>query len=623
MWNVSNDFREKVTDGHSKQDFWISDKFINMTYLSWNDGDFTADGIEIKRAVNEATDLAFGECPAATLNCKLSDPHNDLIKFWTWQTISSHNTYLWGQCYIGVVIESEDSPLLEGENARVEYTTTLTDLVLSGRDDGLYINGTLTGITDKVWGIQVDYQNSSQYTPLTVAKIYTENHVYNAIIYEDGTLYNYADQTSGWPSYMRRKLKRKGTLMFRPNNAAYTVPTYIWQNGKKETWEWCPVGLYKLYRPRDLWNVELEIKDAYDNMAEFDAGLYDALPSMSFPTTVGGLVNSLCNALGVEGSSTDTTPLARNPFSGNVTCRQVIRWAAERGCVMYYINPWGAMSEWYPDFDSEATLFLPGDIEDGTVYLNDYKVPSPDYLEIRTTDERIYTDGSGDVRYVISGNPFYQIGVGTWPTVDVVDFPEYDPCQFGVINADPSYGYGDIFQILITDRTGTQVGKIGFVMKETLIFDGRTHAVYESSGNEIREDNQNYGSNTLTTISEKSAEFYSSNGWVGYRLRNYMVLTRIVDISSVNVTYQWGNVFTGDGQNPSVPQLQYPVTFIEQPVCVAQMVSSGGSDGWLSTATDYTTQDLKEYTPAYEVNRGTSRTGISFQVHFYVMGLIY
>ena len=289
---------------------------------------------------------------------------------------------------------------------------------------------------------------------------------------------------------------------------------------------------------------------------------------------------------------------------------------------MYYIDPMGTIKWWYPDFDSEATLFLATDIEDGTISLNDYRVPSPDYLEIRTTDERIYTDGSGDVRYVISGNPFYQIGVGTWPTVDAVDFPEYDPCQFGVINADPSYGYGDIFQILITDRTGTQVGKIGFVMKETLTFDGRTHAIYESSGNEIREDNQNYGSNTLTTVSEKSAEFYSSGGWVGYRLRNYMVLTRIVDISNVDVTYQWGNVFTGDNQNPSVPQLQYPVQFISQPVCVAQLVSTD-KDGWLSTAVDYTTQDLKEYTPAYEVNRGTSYQGMSFQVHFYVMGLIY
>ena len=623
MWNVSADFREKVRDGRSRQDFRIYDSTMDNMYLAWSDGDFTADGIEIKRAVNEATDLVFGECPSATLNCKLSDHYGDLIKFWTWTTVSSHNTYLRGQCYIGVQLSDIADPLVDGENCKVSDTIEDTTLLLSGRNGGLYINGEITSITEKVLGITLNYRN--YITHVYEAVIYCEEHIYSIVVTLDGEITSTSDVTNTYSSFMKRKTVGKG--IFSDKTSVIKAPVAIWQNGRKSTWEWCPVGVYKLYRPRDLWDSELEIKDAYDRMADLDVGLYDTYPAMYFPTTIGQLVSAVCGMVSISGATEssfyDSTPLSRNPFSGNVSCRQVVKWAAERKGRMYYIDPMGTIKWWYPDFDSEPPVFMPTDIEDGSVSLNDYKVPTPDYLEIRTTDERIYTDGTGDVRYVITGNPFYQIGVGTWPTVDTVEFPEYDPCQFGVINADPSYGYGDIFTFIVNDRQGNPVTKMGFVMKETLIFDGRTHAVYESTGNEIREDNQNYGNNTLTTISEKSAEFYSSNGWVGYRLRNYMVLTRIVDISNVDVTYQWGNVYTGDNINPSVPQFQYPVTFIEQPVCVAQMVSSGGSDGWLSTATDFTTQDLKEYTPAYEVNRGTSRTGISFQVHFYVMGLIY
>lgn len=588
---------------------------MSIRYLSWSDGEFSSDGIEIRRAVNEATDLTFGECPSATLNCKIVDAHNDLLTFWTISTYQSHNTYLWGQAYIGVQLDEDPYPLANGENVKAQNPTGT--IVLSGRDDGLYVNGTLTNVTSqKVYGITFEKNKLSGYT----AVVYCESEVRSVAVHDDASIGLNVDASYTYPPFMRRKNQYVGC--YRDRSITVTCPTLIFRNGVKETWEWCPVGLYKLYRPRNVWDVELEINDAYDKMAEFDVGLFDTIPSITFPTTVGALMTSVCSACGVEGSSLDSTPLARNPFSREISCRQVVRWTAERGVGMYYIDPIGTLAEWGPHFDDDPIEFGPTDVEDGSVALNDYLVPTPDFLEIHTTDERIYTNGTGDNRYVMSGNPFYQIGSGWWPAVSDVAYPEYDPCNFSVINADPSCGYGDIFQMQIYDRSGTLVTKNGWILKETLTFDGQTHAAYECTGSEIREDNTNYTSDGLTMVSDKSAEFYSASGWVGYRLRNYMVLTRIVDVSNVNVTYQWGGVYTGDNQNPSVPQIQYPVTFIEQPVCVAQLVSTG-KDGWLSTAVDYTTQDLKSYTPAYEVNRGTAYTGMSFQVHFYVMGLIY
>lgn len=625
MWYVSSDFKEKIKDGHSKQDFWIVDSYNSEMVLSWSAGNFSSDGIEIRRAVNEATDLTLGEAPAATLNCKLADPYGDLIEFWTWQTYQSHNTYLWGQAYIGVKLSGEPITLSDGENIRIPVEAW-DDYVFSGRDDGFYINGVATSITDRVNGIYVLYNSTVQLLQQLNVRVYCDNHAYYVNLYSNSSSVTIVDVTSSWPTFSRRQMYGKGVLTLRETTTSYRVPTTIWQNGEAETWEWCPVGLYKLYRPRDNWDMELQIADAYDKMAEFDKGLYETyttLPSLVWPTTIGNLVTTICSLCGVNGSSLDSTPVNRNPFSSDTTCRQVIRWAVERGGGMYYIDPVGTLEAWGPSFDAEPVLFLPNQIEEGSVAINDYKVPSPDCLEVRTVDERVYVDGSGDNVYVISGNPFFDIGVGTWPTVDTVDFPSYDPCTFAVIDADPSYGYGDIFQFIVYDRSGSAVAKMGFVMKETLTFDGRTHALYESSGSEIRENNNNYTQDNIQSMSNKQAEFFDSGGWVGYRFRNYLTITKTVDFSGVDVNYAWGNIFTGDGQHASVPQQQYPVVFTETPVVVAQLVSSGGSDGWLSCATDYTTQDLKEYTPAYEVSRGTARTGISFSVCFFVMGLIY
>lgn len=614
MVNVSQAFHEKIKDGYTRQDFLLVDSvgssLNGKMWLRWLDGDFSADGIEIHRAVNEATDMTLGECPAATISFKLMDPYNDLLSWWDYYTNFEHTSWTWARAFVGVLLNSEAAP----------PGMSFADITIVGSDTGLTVNGVQTSITEKVNGVHVVNWSNTLYW----ANVYCENTVYGVWIDLDGTVAAVEDNTSEYPIFMLRRMREHPQYIYQELNGT-GVPKYIWHDGVKEEWEYCILGTYKLPRPKNTLDVELTVADAFDKMAEFDRGLYETwtgLPTVTWPQTVGNIATQISTLCGVSYISSDTTPVSRNPFSDNTTCRQVMKWAAERGGKMLYASPLGTLEEWYPVFANPVT-FVPSQIEEGSYSIEDYQIPVPDALEVRTTDDKVYAVGTGDNLYTISGNPFFEIGVGTWPTVATVSFPQYDPVTFRVIDADPSFGYGDCFTVTLMDRQGQNVIKNGFVMRETLTFDGRVHAEYESSGNEVRQVGGDYQTQNLQTVSNKAADFFSSGGWIGFRMRNYLIISRVVDITGVDVTFPWGNVFTGNGISASVPQIEYPVTFIETPTCVAQMVSTGGSDGWLSTATDYTTQDLKHWTPAYELNRGTARTGISFSVHYYVMGLLY
>lgn len=79
---------------------------------------------------------------------------------------------------------------------------------------------------------------------------------------------------------------------------------------------------------------------------------------------------------------------------------------------------------------------------------------------------------------------------------------------------------------------------------------------------------------------------------------------------TVAVTNAWGNIYCGfhGGGSANFPSIQLPYTFQEEPFCTAQLSTTGSMDGWLVTNVDYspTGDNVRSYTPAYDVARGTS-----------------
>lgn len=94
-------------------------------------------------------------------------------------------------------------------------------------------------------------------------------------------------------------------------------------------------------------------------------------------------------------------------------------------------------------------------------------------------------------------------------------------------------------------------------------------------------------------------------------------------LTNVPVTYQWQNIYCGDGVNPSIQRFLYPVTFAEKPIVQVNLYPylSGVSDGWLVTNANNTQTSTYTMTPAYDIARGTSGTISEIMVDYVVYGV--
>lgn len=111
----------------------------------------------------------------------------------------------------------------------------------------------------------------------------------------------------------------------------------IWERGLLRTYEFVPLGCFTAERPNVPSVIEIHFT-CYDYMQKFEKDMPTAAElGISYPITIGGLLEAMCNYAGVEYRSSSfinsTAVLTKHIEEfDNVTMRDVISWIAEAAC---------------------------------------------------------------------------------------------------------------------------------------------------------------------------------------------------------------------------------------------------------------------------------------------------
>ena len=190
------------------------------------------------------------------------------------------------------------------------------------------------------------------------------------------------------------------------------------ERGQTVLYEFAPLGTFTADRPDIGRNTEISVI-ANDRMTLFDKEMPSTLPTppetpggdpgtLSYPTTLGGLLEALCYYVGVPCATTtflnSGLAVSKKPkqFNG-ATMRDVLSWIAEAACSNARFNR-----------DGELELFWLNAVSktyNESNYANYsqswYETSTIDGLHIRNADSTSeYVVGTGDNAYMIQDNPF-------------------------------------------------------------------------------------------------------------------------------------------------------------------------------------------------------------------------
>lgn len=228
---------------------------------------------------------------------------------------------------------------------------------------------------------------------------------------------------------------------------------------------------------------------AYDRMSRFEESADAWLASVTFPKTTTQLLASLCSQLGIAYSNYDAVNTSYSIPAGfsatGVTYRDVLNWLCEvRGQFANISNSGSLILDWYDDASAsyDATNTMGTKVSEFNI--NPYKS-----IQIRATESDIgITRGSGDPKYIITGNPlFYNNSQSKIQTAADALLPKINTNGFGYTPASFSYWDSTSYRtkrfgrgiILKTSHNPTD-GYHVWVMSETI--NGNKHTI-ECVGN--------------------------------------------------------------------------------------------------------------------------------------------
>ncbi len=177
-------------------------------------------------------------------------------------------------------------------------------------------------------------------------------------------------------------------------------------NGKRQTFELCPLGRFIAPRPAVVQKVLIDVT-ANDQMSLFDENLPSASAlGITYPVTAGNMLRALCNYVGVSASTYSflNSGLTMNePDTETYTMRDVLGWIAEAACANARFNRDGVLElAW---FSTTSKSFNEGNY--ATFEPSWYQAPKVQKLHIRNADSTAEAViGSGDNAYMIQNNPF-------------------------------------------------------------------------------------------------------------------------------------------------------------------------------------------------------------------------
>lgn len=494
-YTVSNNFKTAVKDETVRKSCLIlfGDLFFDST-------DITEEGATFEQYFNTSDDLTFGDCPSDTLS---------------FSVVSNGNLagYGFGKARTFLGVQTATAEYAFGDiNAHIEvggntYTASASGLYRNDTriDTGVYVSLVSDGTT--VYAVGTSSSVSVNNASGTVSA-YTPNR------------------------FMAQKLRTPLSAVFSANTA------YVWDGENVLTYEYVPMGVYNVVKPRSTVGDVVTIQDAYDNMALFDRDAAEFINGLTYPRTLAQIYTALCNYVGVSYSSStfqySTTNYSSSPFSDTqCTLRDILWWIAERARRVAHINRTGVLELRSISTTVQETLTA-NDIGQDGYSVAEYATPAVTGVLLRGSSGNSLTFGTLDTAYVISANPFVS-NISVSDLQAYMAIPTYVPIQLSVLEADPSIDIGDFISIkpmvdevkvltnvydeiyVNSDHEAYAVGSPTYaipLMNRALHFNGGIRAEYTATGNEQREadlDNTEYNADVAANMAVDKSKTYADS----------------------------------------------------------------------------------------------------------------
>ena len=410
---VSQDFKTKIKDGITPQKIALV-----FSDLYFTDEDIEQNGVSISETFSTDEHLSFGACPSAVLSFGV------IAK-------SLLSGYEFGDCsaYIGVQTSTASFTMPSGTNAYVVIGANVWTATASG----VFVNG---------------------------ARI--SSGKFNSLLYDGTDLYAFGSTFSlkinpsdnSFVTYLPHKFMAQ--KMLTPHSIAVITSggvitgASVWTSDSLIGYEFCPMGVFEVEKPKKTVGEVVTIQDAYDHMKWFDVDATEFLGSLTYPKTLSQIYVALCNYIGVPYASAtfpySTVSYANSPFSDtSCTCRDILSWIAERARKVAKFDRIGRLSlEWVGSAVAES--LTTSDIGMDDYDCSEYHTEAVTGVLLKSTSGTSLSFGSMDNPYSVMGNPF----ISTITNSDLADYeaiPTYIPMALRVIEADPSVDVGDMLSV--------------------------------------------------------------------------------------------------------------------------------------------------------------------------------
>lgn len=502
-YTVSANFKEKIKDETIPKSC-----LILFDDLFFSTDDFTDNGVVFEQFFNTSEDLTWGDCPSDTLSFSVVAKGN-------------LGGYGFGKCKAYIGVQTASSAYAFGDiNAHIEVGSNTYTASASGlyRNDSKINNGVYVSlVSDGTYVYAVGLSSSVKVTDAS------------------GTVASYTPNR-----FMAQKLRSGLSAVFASNTAR------VWDGENMLTYEYVPMGVYNVTKPRSTVGDVVTVQDAYDNMSLFDRDASEFIGSLTYPITLSGIYTALCDYIGVGYVSAEfpysTNLFSASPFSDtSCSLRDILWWIAERARRVAHCDRTGQMA--LVEFGTVQETLRASDIGQDGYSLAEFVTKKVTGVLLKGTNGTSLSFGTLDTAYVISANPF----ITTITATDLNAYkaiPTYVPMELEVLECDPSLDVGDFVDVrplvdevvMLTNvynevYTNEQNEAYAVdaptytipIMNRTVKFVSAIMATYVATGNEIREadlSNTEYNANVAANVAEAKVDETMTQAEIMDRLTN-------------------------------------------------------------------------------------------------------
>lgn len=391
-----------------------------------------AHGIHMTEAVNLEENLTIGSCNSGTMNFALFNADHLLDDF----------AYGKFSASLGVLIgtqatAAQDRPFMIVGDALITVGNFLE------------VNGRMTASQPSFEGRAMLMDGNNLYVIGEGGKAWRGEF--------DGT-YVTDGENVALNAFMRSKFSdwaKSGRSIYKEGN----IVQEFFEDGTVDTWEYCPLGVFVAEMPM-MRKVEQVMVSAYDVMSLFDEDAGEFAANIAYPTTIGGIFESLCKHYGLEAKSTDFVNadmvLENAPAEfGVVTGRDMLMWIAEAAGSFCRMSRDGKIEiAWFKDVYhdlAKSDLYA--------VERSEQAVKAIDKLQVSVTEQDIgVIVGEGTNGYQIVDNPFLygmtdaEIRAKVEPIyAQIASLDAYYPANVMAV-CDPSVQAGDLITVSDTGK---------------------------------------------------------------------------------------------------------------------------------------------------------------------------